>query len=154
MADQPPQISISETLSTWAGNFQRNTTSAFAEMRPKDYIRMVIIIGTYCLIRPWLMKLGAHMQAKQHKKDSEEEIAGAEIHPNELRGGQGKIEIPGLGDSDEEEDAEDTQPGQWGRTARVRQRKFIRQTLEKAEQKLKDEQEDESDKEIEEFLVG
>ncbi|KAF2658459.1 DUF1531-domain-containing protein [Lophiostoma macrostomum CBS 122681] len=152
MADQQQQLSISETLSTWKNNFQRNTTNAFADMRPKDYIRLVIIVGTYCLIRPWLMKLGAHMQAKQHKKDSEE--TAAEIHPNELRGGKGKIEIPGLGDSDEEEDAEETQPGQWGRTARVRQRKFIRQTLEKEEKRLRDEQEDESDKEIEEFLVG
>lgn len=143
--------SIPELLSTWGNNFTRNTSAAFAEMRPKDYIRLVIIIGTYCLLRPYLIKLGARAQQKAHEKDSVD--TGAEIHPNELRGTKSKIEIPGVGDSDEEEEETEARPGDWGRKARVRQRKFIRDALAKEEQRLQDEQEAESDKEIEQYLV-
>jgi Protein trafficking PGA2 len=138
---------LSTLLSTWAGNFQRNTSSAFAELRLQDYIRLVVIIGGYCLLRPWLMKLGAKMQTKSHEADSAD--TGL-MNPNELRG---KVEIPGVDeDSDEEEEGEGT-AGNWGRNARVRQRKFIREALEREEQRLRDEAEAESDKEIEEFLI-
>lgn len=140
---------ISEALSTWGHNFTHNTTAAFADMGPKDYIRLVIIIGTYLLLRPQLMKLGARMQRKSHEKDAQDN-GEADIHPNELRG---KIEIPGVGDSDEEDDENVERVGDWGRNARVRQRKFIRDALAKEEARLADEQEDESDREIEEFLV-
>lgn len=93
------------------------------------------------------MKLGAKMQTKSHEADS----ADTELmNPNELRG---KVEIPGVDeDSDEEEEGEGT-AGNWGRNARVRQRKFIREALEREEQRLRDEAEAESDKEIEEFLI-
>ncbi|KAF2190817.1 DUF1531-domain-containing protein [Zopfia rhizophila CBS 207.26] len=137
-------------LSTWANNFTRNTSAAFAQMRLQDYIRLIVIIGGYCLLRPYLMKLGAKMQTKAHEKDAVEGAGEAEIHPNELRG---KVEIPGVEDSDEEEEDEEAKPGDWGRNARVRQRKFIREALEREEQRLRDEQEAESDKDIEEFLV-
>jgi hypothetical protein len=138
---------LTTLLSTWAGNFQRNTSSAFAELRLQDYIRLVVIIGAYCLLRPWLMKLGAKMQTKSHEADSAD--TGL-MNPNELRG---KVEIPGVDeDSDEEEEGEGT-AGNWGRNARVRQRKFIREALEREEQRLRDEAEAESDKEIEEFLI-
>ncbi|KAF2116681.1 protein trafficking Pga2 [Lophiotrema nucula] len=135
------------TLSTWANNFTRNSNKMITDMQLKDWIRIVIIVGTYCLIRPHLLKLGARIQEKQHAKDAEE--IHAEIHPNELRG---KVEIPGVGDSDEEND-EDEKPGDWGRSARVRQRKFIRDALKKEEERLAQEQEDEEDKDIAEFLT-
>lgn len=150
MASQDKQ-SISELLSTWRNNFTTNVSAGFSEMTLRNWIRIVMIVGTYCLIRPYLIKLGARQQRKAHERDAAD--IGAEIHPNELRGGKGKIEIPGVGDSDEE-DEEETQPGDWGKNARVRQRKFIRQAVKKEEDRLRDEQEAESDKEIEEFLVG
>jgi hypothetical protein len=146
---EPTASSISDTLATWADNFKHNATHAFAGMNPKDWIRIVMIVGTYCLIRPYLIKLGARAQQKQHEKDAAATLA--EISPNELRG-EGKIQIPGLGDSDEEEDTE-VKPGDWGKKARVRQRKFIRDAIKKEEDRLRDEQEAESDKEIEQFLV-
>ncbi|KAF2865339.1 protein trafficking Pga2 [Massariosphaeria phaeospora] len=149
MASPTPSPSIPELLTTWKGNFARNTSAAFDKLRLQDYIRLVVIIGAYALLRPYIIKLGGKLQAQQHERDAADN--GAEIHPNDLRG---KIEIPGLGDSDEEEDEEDTQPGQWGRNARVRQRKFIRDALAKEEARLAEEQEVESDKDIEEFLIG
>lgn len=141
-------MTITDTLSIWAGNFTRNTSTAFAELRLKDYIRLVVIIGAYCLLRPYIIALGGKLQTKVHERDSAE---GVEIHPNELRG---KFEIPGVDDSDGDDEDDEAQPGDWGRNARVRQRKFIRAALEKEEQRLRDEAEAESDKELEEFLIG
>ena len=94
------------------------------------------------------MKLGAKMQTRAHEKDSAEGGESAEVHPNELRG---KIAIPGVDESEDEED--ESAPGDWGRAARLRQRKFIREALEREEARLRDEAEAESDKEIAEFLV-
>lgn len=91
------------------------------------------------------------MQKRAHEKDAQE-TTDAEIQPNELRGGK-KIAIPGVESDGEEEEGEQEVP-KWGAKARVRQRKFIRSALEKEEKRLQDEQEDESDKEIEEFLTG
>jgi hypothetical protein len=141
--------SITDTLATWRDNFVRNTSSAFTTMTPERYIRLVVIVGTYALLRPYLIKLGAKLQEKQHERDAAEVLG--DIHPNELRTGK-KYAIPGL-DEDDDEDEDDVQPGDWGKTARVRQRNFIRQALEKEEKRLQDEQEAESDKEIEDLLV-
>lgn len=114
---------------------------------------MVVIVGAYLLLRPFLVKLGARQQRKVHEREAARtaaEATEAELHPNQLRGG--KVEIPGLDDSDEEQDA-DVKPANWGRNARVRQRKFVRDTITKEEERLRNEQEAESDKEIEQFLV-
>lgn len=92
------------------------------------------------------MKLGAKMQTKSHEADSAD--TGL-MNPNQLRG---KVEIPGVDEDSDEEEGEGT-AGNWGRNARVRQRKFIREALEREEQRLRDEAEAESDKEIEEFLI-
>lgn len=152
MAAPQDKRPLTEILSEWGTNFTTNTAKSFTTMSAKDWIRIVIIVGTYSLIRPYILKLGAKAQNRAHEKDAAEST-GAEVHPNELRTGRklGKVEIPGVGDSDEEE-GED-KPAEWGKKARVRQRKFIRSAIEKEEKRLADEQEAESDKEIEEFLV-
>lgn len=93
------------------------------------------------------MKLGAKMQTKSHEADSAD--TGL-MNPNELRG---KVEIPGVDEDSDEEEEEEGTVGNWGRNARVRQRKFIREALKREEQRLRDEAEAESDKEIEEFLI-
>lgn len=160
-------------LSTWGNNFTTQTSktvrflhsttalgplltfSQFSQMRTRDYIRLVVIIGGYCLLRPYLMKLGAYMQNKQHEADSrpsEDENAGAgpKLTANDLRGNksQPEFKIPGVDSDSEDEDKDD-----WGRAARVRQRKFVRQMLEIHEKKLREDAEANSDKDIEEFLI-
>ncbi|GME52970.1 trafficking pga2 [Neofusicoccum parvum] len=172
-ANESPDIL--SLLSTWGNNFTTqtsktvrfstpalparpltSTTSQFSELRTQDYIRLITIIGAYCLLRPYLMKLGAYFQRKQHEADSrsgEDDAAatGATLTANDLRGrkSQPKIAIPGVdSDSEDDEDKDD-----WGRVARLRQRKFVRQMLEVHETKLREEAEANSDKDIEEFLV-
>ena len=155
---QLPSVKI---LTEWWDRFKTNTGKSFSEMGSKDYIRLVIIIGTYLLLRPYLLKLGAHIQKKQlekeEKKEEEERKARmGGLNANDLRGGR-KIEIPGVDseDENEEEMIVDETTGErvqeWGRKARVRQRKFIRKTMEEHERRLA-EKATESDQEIEDLL--
>lgn len=143
---------LQPTVRTWAGNFQRNTSSAFSTMRTKDYVRLIAIVGGYLLLRPYLLKLGARAQEQQHAKESSE--GDASMSPNELRGAE-KIEIPGVEDNEESEGEEgEGGKSEWGRGARLRQRKFIRQALKAHEDRLRaEEEETASDKEIEQFLM-
>lgn len=129
----------------------RNFMASFSRLKPEGWIRLVWIVGAYMLLRPYLMKLGARQQQKQHEEAAAESAdTGAELHPNDLRGGK-KVAIPGVNDDDEEEKTE-AKPGQWGKKARVRQRKVIRETLEKEEKRLQDEQEQEDLKDIADLL--
>jgi hypothetical protein len=145
---------IPDLLVTWKDNFVRNSKGAFTTMDARAWIRLVMIVGTYCLIRPYLVKLGAHLQKKQHEKDAlDAGVTDADVHPNELRTGK-KFAIPGVEEDSDEEEETQGNGVKWGRKARVRQRKFIRKALETEEQRLQDEAEAESDKEIEHLLVG
>ncbi|KAL5420732.1 hypothetical protein PMIN04_006223 [Paraphaeosphaeria minitans] len=130
----------------------RNVMASFARLKPEGWIRLVWIVGAYMLLRPYLMKLGARAQERQHEKEAAEAAGtGAALHPNDLRGGK-KVAIPGVDSDDEEEEKTEAKPGQWGKKARVRQRKFIRETLEKEEKRLQDEQEQEDLKDVADLL--
>jgi len=165
MSQSPPNPldQVLDQLSIWAGNFQRNTSSAFSKMTLKDYIRLVIVVGAYCLLRPYLIKLGAKLQERQHEKDSAS--SDTPLNANDLRRGRAaagekvRIALPGV-DSDDEEDSDEEENAQkgvvdggWGRNARLRQRRFVRQKLEEHEQRLREAKEEEEDKDIEEFLI-
>ncbi|KAF2446844.1 DUF1531-domain-containing protein [Karstenula rhodostoma CBS 690.94] len=140
-----------ENVQEFVDSRLRNFTASFSRLKPEGWIRLIWIVGAYMLLRPFLMKLGARAQERQHEKESAEAVdTGAEVHPNELRGGK-KIAIPGV-DSDDEEEKTEAKPGQWGKKARVKQRKFIRETLVKEEKRLQDEQEQEDLKDIADLL--
>ncbi|KAI9669198.1 MAG: hypothetical protein M1817_004740 [Caeruleum heppii] len=136
-------------LQKWSSNLQSNISSSVSRLSIYDYIRLVIIIGGYCLLRPYLLKLGGHFQAKDHERDVDpnEISSGAAISPNSLRG---QVEVPE--DSDSDDDA-GTTGANWGKTARRRQRAMIRSLLDAEEKRKAEEAEADSDKEIEEFLV-
>lgn len=133
-------------MRTQAAESTRNLT-------PKDYIRLLAIVGGYCLLRPYLVRLGGRFQASDHEReidDSEILSSGDKgiISPNLLRG-----QIPE--DSDEEEEEEgDKGVVSWGRKARRRQRGLVRKIVEAEEKRRREEEEADSDKEIEEFLRG
>ena len=142
---------VQEYLQLWAGNFQRNVGEAVYNMTPEKYIRIIVMVGAYLLLRPYIMKLGSRLQTKEHEKevDLNEMAAPAKISPNSLRG---QVEVPD--DSDEEEAVEGQVTGaDWGKKARRRQRQMVRRILEADEKLRREQQEDEEDKDIEEFLV-
>lgn len=145
------------TLDTWKGNFMRNSAASFSTMTPKRWIRLVIIVGAYLLLRPYLLKLGAKVQEQHLEKSMQESKArmttggSSKMDANDLRGGKkAKIDIPGV-DSDSEEESAEAKEGQWGRKARVRQRKIVRKAMEIHEQNLAMKG-NESDKDIEDLL--
>ncbi|KAL1852858.1 hypothetical protein Daus18300_012022 [Diaporthe australafricana] len=133
----------------------RNLRGTLEGMSPEKWIRIVIIIGTYMLVRPYLLKLGGKVQMSQHEKEAAEAEAEAEakakMSPNELRGH--KIEIPEDSDeSDAEADGRATATD-WGKKARRRQRTMVKKLLDAEEKRLQELQEDDEDKDIEEFLT-
>ncbi|KZF19530.1 DUF1531-domain-containing protein [Xylona heveae TC161] len=136
-------------INAWASNLHHNVSRSLANLTVYDYIRLVIIIGGYCLLRPYLIQLGARFQAKDHERklDSEESHSSpAAVSPNSLRG---QIGIP---EDSEEEDVGVVGPS-WGQTARRRQRQLIRRILDEEERRRAEEDPTESDKEIEQFLI-
>ncbi|KAI1100725.1 DUF1531-domain-containing protein [Jackrogersella minutella] len=130
--------------------FSTNVSESFTSMTPKQWLRLVIFVGGYMLLRPYIIKLGAKHQEKQMEKQfKEEEERQAQISPNELRGQQ--IGLPE--DSDDDEQVETT-ASDWGKKARKRQRNMIKKLLDTEEKRLQELQEDEEDKDIEQYLVG
>ncbi len=134
----------------WAENLQRNVTDAFYRMTPEKYIRLVAIIGAYALLRPYVMKFGSRFQTREHEKevDPNEMAAAAAISPNSLRG---QVKVPE--DSDEDETEAQGAGANWGKKARKRQRQMVKKILEAEENLRREQQEDDEDKDIEEFLV-
>ena len=118
-------------------------------LQPRDYIRLIAIVGGYCLLRPYLIKLGGKQQAKDHERalDADETSSPAAVSPNTLRGQVDDMPE----DSDNEEEIKPGSGVNWGQGTRSKQRRTLKQILEAEERKGAVEEAD-SDKEIEEFL--
>ncbi|KAI1341998.1 DUF1531-domain-containing protein [Xylariaceae sp. FL0016] len=140
--------SVGKLVNLVKDRFTNNLGQSFSQMTAHQWIRLVIIVGAYALLRPYLMKLGAKVQERQLEKIGEENVA--EISPNQLRGQI--ADIPE--DSDEDEEQAETTASDWGKKARKRQRKMIKNMLDAEEKRLAELQEDEEDKDIEQYLVG
>ncbi|ETS79670.1 hypothetical protein PFICI_09523 [Pestalotiopsis fici W106-1] len=141
------------SLVTMAGErFTSNLTASFSTMTIKHWIRLVMIVGTYMLVRPYIIKFSAKYQQKQFEKAHEEDAAAA-ISPNQLRG---QVDIPEDSDDDEVPDPEATAAStsaDWGKKARKRQRVMLKKLIDAEEQRLQELQEDEEDKDIEQYLT-
>lgn len=147
-------------LNTWYNNFTRNAIHMWDDMTLLKYIRLVAIVGAYALLRPYLMKWGEKLQAKEHEKELDPyEMATADgkngkgkISPNQLRGAGGKVVE--LEVSDSEEEGEGTVADvKWGKKARKRQRAVVKKILADEEEVRRQLQEDDEDKDIQEYLV-
>lgn len=123
-------------------NAVNNMSSSVNGMSAQGWLRLVIIVGGYMLLRPYLMKIVTKGAVKKMEEDDAREKAA--ISPNQLRG---KVDIPGV--DDEDELAGDGSGTNWGSKARLRQRHFLKTMLE-AEERQK--QEDDDDKDIEDLL--
>ncbi|PKS05347.1 hypothetical protein jhhlp_008721 [Lomentospora prolificans] len=110
-------------------------------------LRLIMIVGAYLLLRPYLVKLTGASQMEQHEREDAEAKKRAEISPNQMRGLRVAAEIP---DADE---VDTTTSADWGNKARKRQREVLKKMLEVEEKRLAELQEDDEDKDIEEFLV-
>ncbi|KAI0550733.1 protein trafficking Pga2 [Xylaria curta] len=128
-----------------------NVSTSLTNMTAQQWIRLIAIVGAYALLRPYIIKLGAKHSAKEFEK-AQQDVA--EISPNQLRG---ELGIPD--ESEDEEGGGDddgqgaTSAADWGKKARKRQRRMIKQLLDAEEQRLQETFDEQEDKDIEEFLV-
>lgn len=141
------------TFQAWVQEMRTQAAQTTRNLSPKDYIRLLAIVGGYCLLRPYLVRFGGRFQASDHEReiDDTEVLSGDKgiISPNVLRG-----QIPEDTDEEEEEEEGDKGVVSWGRKARRRQRGLVRKIVEAEEKRRREEEEADSDKEIEEFLRG
>jgi len=126
-----------------------NLKATWDELTLHKWIRIVIIVGGYLLLRPYLMKLTGSEQMKQHENEEKEANKRAVLSPNDLRGGKAKVQIP---TADADDVAEEVTGSEWGTKARKRQRQMLKKILSAEEQRLAEAQGDEDDKDIAEFL--
>ncbi|ODH35056.1 hypothetical protein ACO22_03009 [Paracoccidioides brasiliensis] len=117
--------SILSTLQTWSTNLKSNLSNSVTSLTLRDYIRLI-----------WIIEEKAQEQAEAAAVGSVG--ARAKLSANALRGA--------LGDNSESNDEEDgkgetTGVPQWGKSARRRQRRVLRQ-LEEAALRHKEEEDD------------
>jgi len=132
-------------MAQYGQNASNNRQETVTAMTIHGWLRLLVIVGGYMLLRPLALKFIAKGAVRKMEEADEKEKAMAKITPNELRGAKAQLE---------EQDDEDTGDGtavDWGQKARRRQRQLLKAMLE-AEELRKQEEED--DKDIDEFLTG
>ncbi|RAL67660.1 hypothetical protein DID88_008406 [Monilinia fructigena] len=146
---------IVNLLETGVANFYRNATGAFQEMKTMElqkWIRIIAVVGAYLLIRPYFIKLGAKKQEAEYAKARAEHAQKKEkekhIGANSFRD---SVKISE--DTDSEDGAKaNSSDVKWGGKARKKQRQTIRKILDQEEKLRREQQEDDEDKDIQEFL--
>ena len=140
---------VIENIKYFALNFLHNLENVL-KMDLRTAIRLVVVVGAYLLIRPYLVKGGAKLQEKQHEKvyaaDKKREKE-ALLSANSLRG---QIEVPEDTDSEKEGQASGVN---WGGKARKKQRKTIKKILEADEKMRLDADGAKDDEDIMDLLV-
>ncbi|EER38575.1 conserved hypothetical protein [Histoplasma capsulatum var. duboisii H88] len=161
--------SILATLQTWYTNLTSNLSNSLSSLTLRDYIRLVWIIGGYLFLRPYIdagfRKLLNTNMDKADAEEKERERAEVEAANAGSAGAKAKISANalrgalGVGSDSEENEEEGGENGtgravkpsgvpQWGKSARRRQKRVLRQ-LEEAGERLR---EDEDDNDIADLL--
>ncbi|GFP55286.1 hypothetical protein ACSS6W_009410 [Trichoderma asperelloides] len=134
--------SILGHLSQFGQNASNNIQKSFSDMSTQGWLRLIMVVCTYLLIRPHIIKYSTkHAVKKLEEQDTKDKQYAkeqvAKMSPNDLRG---------LGSVEEDVDADEGADGSkadWGSKARVRQRKVLRKILEAEEQRRYEEESDE-----------
>jgi hypothetical protein len=120
----------------YGANASNNISNAFEAMDTKAWIRLIVIVGGYMLLRPLALKFITKGAVQKMEDEDAKEKRKAQISPNELRG---------LAEDEPEIDEEGDGTGaDWGQKARVRQRTMLKDLLE-AEERRREEEEDDKD---------
>ncbi|RKF77824.1 putative trafficking pga2 [Golovinomyces cichoracearum] len=135
-------------------NLVRNVRGMWDGMRPRDYIRIVVVVGAYLLLRPYLLKYAAKIQAKEHAKhafDPSKPSSNSKISPNQLRDGH-ITEIDENEQSEAEGDGIANGAG-WGKKTRKRQRRADMKAIEDEERRKLQMEGEKDDQDIMQYLV-
>ncbi|KAI6782961.1 Processing of GAS1 and ALP protein-like protein [Emericellopsis cladophorae] len=123
-------------------NASSNVSNAFNDMTIHQWLRLVVIVGAYLLLRPYVTTYLGKRQVESMEKQDKAEKEKAKISPNQLRGEKaGPYEEEEHDDDDE--GAEATGVSGWGAKARTRQRVMLKKMLEAEEKRRWEEEEDE-----------
>lgn len=118
-------------------------------MTVTDWIRLIVIVGGYSLLRGRLLEFVKYMQGKQHEEELDtDELQALHERDESLKN---KVHIPD--DTDSESEDEGTKAADWGKKARRRQRKVVRALIDQEEKRRKEQDEGDSDADIREYLV-
>ncbi|UNI18982.1 hypothetical protein JDV02_005208 [Purpureocillium takamizusanense] len=149
-ADKPELNALGKLavrVAEYGQNATNNISNSFSSLTTQGWIRLIVIVGGYMLLRPHLMKFVTKGAVKKMEEDDarsrEKDAAEAEITPNEFRGIKEKLMVQA------EEDEGDGTGADWGQKARVRQRQMLKDLLEEEERRRAAENED---ADIQEFL--
>ncbi|SZF04638.1 unnamed protein product [Blumeria hordei] len=144
---------ISGIVQQGGDNLVRNVWGMWDGMCLRDYIRIVIIVGGYLLLRPYLLKFAAKIQAKQYAKAADADVSATsdKLSPNRLRG-TGAVDLT-QSDSEDNENDRIASGADWGTKARKRQKRAIKKILEEKEEKMLEAEGEIDDKEIMDLLV-
>jgi Protein trafficking PGA2 len=142
-----------------AGNLQ----STFSRPGWIGYLRLVIAVCTYCLIRPYIIKLGGRFQAKDHERELEmlspEEEAKLQLKVKQLQLGPNEAAmlrqrvIEQLQNEEDGEVREDGSGTQWGLAAKKRAAEAQEKAMQTQEKRELEDDEAEDMKDIQQFLV-
>ncbi|ODV91018.1 hypothetical protein CANCADRAFT_115723 [Tortispora caseinolytica NRRL Y-17796] len=116
-------------------------TATFEQYSTQDWMKMLIIIGGYILLRPRIQKVFEKMADKQQRQFIDKEQKEQEER-------KVKAALEGKNFDSDDDDDEDEEDISWGRGARRRQKRVIKNIRKKFE----DGYEAESDKEIDDLL--
>ncbi len=147
---------------TIGDRFTTNISNSVSSLTAQQWIRIIVVACGYMLLRPYVLKLGARQQMKQHERDEADAEERARVTPNEIRGFKVVAPVPEDSDSDDGGSVNVGGAGarqhsssatDWGKKARRRQRQLVKKIMADHERLLEEQQEDDEDKDIQEFLV-
>jgi hypothetical protein len=90
MAEEVSWNALVANLAEWKDRLINNSIKSWEEMSAQRWLRIIIIVGAYMLIRPYLLK---HAESSR-KRRAEKEAAdlglntGTEMSANDFRGGK------------------------------------------------------------------
>ena len=132
-----------ENIKTWLQDTTVYIEENVVRLPRKSSIRLLVIIGAYCLFRPYLLKWGGIKQTTNYDKALEEDEAEDSSAATESQDASDYSAKSTTANGDD-------QGATWGEKARQRQKRPVRELVEGREEVFGPDAE--SDKEIEEFL--
>ncbi|CAD6503328.1 BgTH12-02995 [Blumeria graminis f. sp. triticale] len=144
---------ISGIVKQGGENLVRNVWGMWDGMCLRDYTRIVIIVGGYLLLLPYLLKFAAKIQAKQYAKvvDTDASTSSDKLSHNQLWG-PGTVDLT-HSDSEDIQNDRIASGADWGTKARKRQKRATKIIIEEKEEKMLEAEGDIDDKEIMDLLV-
>jgi CDGSH iron-sulfur domain-containing protein 2 len=90
MAEEISFNALVANLIEWKDRLVNNSVKSWEEMSAQRWIRIVVIVGAYLLIRPYLL---SHAERSRKKREAKEAAelgldVETELSPNDFRGGK------------------------------------------------------------------